>query len=80
HSRGIVSGLLQAGYPSGYLLASVVYGLFYDSIGWRGMFFVGVLPALLVLYIRRHVPESPAWRKGKTTRAAPRANFVQVLS
>ncbi|MGF6982311.1 SHS family lactate transporter-like MFS transporter [Paraburkholderia atlantica] len=61
-SRGIVSGLLQAGYPSGYLLASIVFGLFYQYIGWRGMFFVGVLPALLVLYIRAHVPESPAFR------------------
>ncbi|WP_233850219.1 MFS transporter [Paraburkholderia sp. HD33-4] len=61
-SRGIVSGLLQAGYPSGYLLASIVFGLFYQYIGWRGMFFVGVLPALLVLYIRAHVPESPAFQ------------------
>ncbi|NML32290.1 MFS transporter [Paraburkholderia antibiotica] len=61
-SRGIVSGLLQAGYPSGYLLASIVFGLFYQYIGWRGMFFIGVLPALLVLYIRAHVPESPAFR------------------
>ncbi|MGF6539102.1 MFS transporter [Paraburkholderia youngii] len=61
-SRGIVSGLLQAGYPSGYLLASIVFGVFYQYIGWRGMFFVGVLPALLVLYIRAHVPESPAFQ------------------
>ncbi|SIT39833.1 Arabinose efflux permease family protein [Paraburkholderia ribeironis] len=61
-SRGIVSGLLQAGYPSGYLLASIVFGVFFQYIGWRGMFFVGVLPALLVLYIRAHVPESPAFK------------------
>ena len=61
-SRGVVSGLLQAGYPSGYLLASVVFGVFYQYIGWRGMFFVGVLPALLVLYVRAHVPESPAFQ------------------
>ncbi|MGO1075237.1 MFS transporter [Inquilinus sp. CA228] len=67
-SRGFVSGLLQAGYPTGYLLASVVYGLFYDSIGWRGMFMIGVLPALLVLYIRRSVPESPSWTETRTTR------------
>ncbi|MGF6228453.1 SHS family lactate transporter-like MFS transporter [Inquilinus ginsengisoli] len=65
-SRGFVSGLLQAGYPTGYLLASVVYGLFYDSIGWRGMFMIGVLPALLVLYIRRSVPESPSWTETRT--------------
>ncbi|WP_459741140.1 MFS transporter, partial [Pseudomonas aeruginosa] len=47
----------------GYLLASVVFGLFYQYIGWRGMFMVGVLPALLVLYVRAHVPESPAWKQ-----------------
>lgn len=56
HSRGFVSGLLQSGYPTGFLLASVVYRL-EPFIGWRGMFMLGVLPALLVLYIRRHVPE-----------------------
>lgn len=77
-SRGIVSGLLQAGYPTGYLLASIVFGLFYDMIGWRGMFFVGVIPALLVLYIRRTVPESPAWEKAHQAKAAP-ASFVAVL-
>ncbi len=62
-SRGLVSGILQAGYPSGYLLASITYALLFDSIGWRGMFVVGALPALLVLYIRRYVTESPGWQK-----------------
>jgi len=60
-TRGIVSGILQAGYPSGYLIASVVYGLLFTTIGWRGMFMVGALPALLVLYIRSTVDESPAF-------------------
>jgi MFS transporter, SHS family, lactate transporter len=67
-SRGLVSGLLQAGYPCGYLLASVVFGLLFEHIGWRGMFMVGAAPALLVLYIRSKVPESAAWT---ATRAAP---------
>ena len=62
-SRGFVSGLLQAGYPSGYLIASVVYATLFPIIGWRGMFMVGVLPAFLVLYIRRAVPESPSWQR-----------------
>ena len=66
-ARGLVSGLLQSGYPSGYFLASIVYGLLFQYIGWRGMFMVGVVPALLVFYIRRNVPESPTWRP--TTRA-----------
>ena len=58
--RGPVSGMLQAGYPTGFLLASLLY-LALPWLGWRGLFMVGVLPALLVLYIRRNVPESPDW-------------------
>ena len=61
-ARGLVSGFLQSGYPTGYFLASIVYGLLFQYIGWRGMFMVGVVPALLVFYIRRKVPESPSWR------------------
>jgi len=57
--RGFVSGLLQSGYPSGYFVASLVYYLLFDHIGWRGMFFVGIAPALLVFLIRMHVKESP---------------------
>ncbi|MDE3172247.1 MAG: MFS transporter [Gemmatimonadota bacterium] len=60
-ARGLVSGILQEGYAFGYLLAAVVYGLLFDRIGWRGMFMVGVIPALLVMYIRRNVEESPVW-------------------
>ncbi len=58
--RGPVSGLLQTGYPTGYLMASLLF-IAEPAIGWRGMFIVGVVPALLVLYIRRAVPESPDW-------------------
>jgi MFS family permease len=60
-TRGIVSGILQAGYPSGYLLVSIVYGVLFTTIGWRGMFMIGALLALLVLYIRSQVDESPAF-------------------
>ena len=61
-ARGAVSGLLQSGYSTGYLLASVVYGLFFSLIGWRGMFMVGVLPALtLIPFILASVPESPSF-------------------
>jgi SHS family lactate transporter-like MFS transporter len=66
-TRGIVSGILQAGYPSGYLLASILFGSLYQYIGWRGMFMVGVLPALLVIYIRSKVDESPAWMERRPT-------------
>ena len=62
--RGLVSGILQSGYACGYLLASLAFLLF-PLIGWRGMFFLGVLPALLVLYIRQRVPESAGWQTMK---------------
>jgi SHS family lactate transporter-like MFS transporter len=74
-ARGLVSGLLQSGYPAGYFIASLVYAVLFPFIGWRGMFMVGVLPALLVLYIRRHVPESPAWNPA----AAARGGTIAVL-
>ncbi|HEV2561330.1 MAG TPA: MFS transporter [Rhizomicrobium sp.] len=64
-ARGVVSGILQAGYPSGYLVASIAYGILFPLVGWRGMFMVGLAPALLVLYIRNQVPESPGWDKNR---------------
>ncbi|HWC56573.1 MAG TPA: MFS transporter [Sphingomicrobium sp.] len=74
--RGPVSGLLQSGYPSGYFVASLVYFLLFDTIGWRGMFMVGVAPALLVLLIRIHVKESPVF---EATRDKPRTNPIAEL-
>jgi SHS family lactate transporter-like MFS transporter len=63
--RGFFSGLLQEGYVVGNLVAGLAYGLLFHWIGWRGLFVVGALPALLVLYIRAHVEESPAWSAGR---------------
>ena len=59
--RGILSGILQSGYPMGYLLASVTARFVLPTLGWRWMFWLGVLPALLAIYIRFKVPESEAW-------------------
>ncbi len=82
-SRGMVSGLLQQGYALGYLLAAVLFALFFRAIGWRGMFVVGALPALLVVYIRARVPESPAWQRDPAERGslwgALRGNFPRFL-
>ncbi len=64
-ARGVVSGLLQEGYAAGYLLGALAYWLLFDHIGWRGMFLLGALPSLLILYIRRHVPESPTWQSAR---------------
>ena len=75
-ARGFASGLLQSGYPTGYFLASIVYGVLFQYIGWRGMFMVGVVPALLLLYIRKTVPESPAFDQAA---AMTRGRTLEVL-
>jgi SHS family lactate transporter-like MFS transporter len=68
--RGFFSGLLQEGYVLGYLLASVLFATVFDHVGWRGMFIVSSASALLVLYIRFGVQESPAWLAGRVPQRA----------
>jgi MFS transporter, SHS family, lactate transporter len=75
-ARGFVSGLLQAGYPSGYFLASLAVYLLYDRLGWRYMFVLGVIPAVLVFFVRRGVDESPAWKEQQHT---TRMGILDVL-
>ena len=67
-ARGLFSGILQQGYAVGYLLAALVYWIVFPHFGWRGLFIAGSLPALLVIYIRARVPESPVWQKHRETR------------
>ena len=64
-ARGLFSGILQQGYAFGFLLAAIVYWLVFPHFGWRGLFVAGAMPALLVLFIRTKVPESPAWQRQK---------------
>jgi SHS family lactate transporter-like MFS transporter len=61
--RGVLSGILQSGYSMGYLLAAVAARIVLPNLGWRAMFWVGGLPALLALYIRFNVKESEAWKQ-----------------
>lgn len=78
-NRGFFSGLLQEGYAVGYLIAAASYALLFPwfshftwnghPFGWRGMFLVGAVPALLVFYIGGRVEESPAWKQGKALEA-----------
>ena len=68
NKRGLFSGLLQEGYAVGFLLAGLALSYLYPHIGWRGMFAVGALPALLIFFIRAHVPESAAWIAGQHAR------------
>ena len=75
--RGPVSGLLQAGYSTGFLLASLAYFLLFDAIGWRAMFFLGLAPALFVFYIRTSVDESPSF---VARQAQPRTPAIAALA
>src|SRR5215813_13439500 len=60
-SRGFMGGVLQGSWSIGFLMSSAMYALFYNSIGWRGMLWIGVLPALSVFYVRYFVKEPPVW-------------------
>jgi MFS transporter, SHS family, lactate transporter len=64
-SRGFMDGVLQGSWGLGFMLSSALYGLFYAYIGWRGMLWVGVLPALSVFYVRRFVKEPPVWLENR---------------
>src|SRR5581483_10325450 len=63
--RGMLSGLLQEGYAAGYLLAALCYFFVFPRWGWRPLFFIGGLPALLALFVRFKVKESEVWKKTK---------------
>lgn len=75
HLRGLASGLLQGGYSWGFILSTIVYQYAYPLVndrpdfGWRVMLWTGILPALLVLWMIKHVKESPVWL---AARAAPK--------
>lgn len=63
--RGLLSGFLQQGYALGNLLAALCYLFLFDRWGWRPLFFLGGLPALLALFVRFRVEESEVWQKSK---------------
>ena len=65
--RGKAIGIMQSGWAVGYMLAAGLAALVMPRFGWRPLFLVGVVPALLAFWIRRHVPEPPQWRPGAKT-------------
>jgi SHS family lactate transporter-like MFS transporter len=75
--RGILSGILQSGYPIGYLLAALAARFIEPHFGWRAMFWAGGIPALLALYIRVSVPESEAWKQNRAPTTAAILNVVK---
>jgi SHS family lactate transporter-like MFS transporter len=76
--RGAASGLLQAGYPCGYLLASLLYWAAFSTVGWRMLFMIGAIPGLFVAgYLFVYVKESPDWLQRK---AEPKSGTWRVIS
>src|SRR6202042_2010487 len=63
--RGLLSGLLQEGYAAGNLLAAICYFFLFQRWGWRPLFFLGGIPALLALFVRFRVKESEVWQKSR---------------
>lgn len=63
--RSLASGLMMAGYEMGFFLSAFCYYVVYPELGWRWMFFLGVIPALLAIFVRMSIPESPEWLESR---------------
>jgi SHS family lactate transporter-like MFS transporter len=77
--RGFWSGVLQQGYPVGYMFAAVAFFAITPTFGWRGLFVFAALPALLALFIRRRVGESEVWEETKERERRTHIGFRQVF-
>ena len=75
HLRGRASGLLQSAYATGYILMAVIYQFVHPlvagagDLSWRFFFWLGIIPALLVVWIMRGVKESPVWIESQRQRS-----------
>lgn len=82
--RGKAVGTVQSTWAIGWGLAAVIYAIVFsflpEEYAWRAMFWVGILPALLVVYIRRHVSEPPVFIDTKERAAANRAGVWEIFS
>jgi MFS family permease len=84
--RGKAVGTVQGGWAIGWGLAALCYGLFFtvlpESMAWRAMFWIGILPALLVFYIRRKVPEPPVYAetRKKVAASGEGSSFLHIFS
>src|SRR5574337_1712178 len=87
-SRGIVSGFIQSGVPVGFLIASltfaIVSNLYQDKsfleMGWRVMFFTGIVPSMLALVLRLKMNESEIWKEKLERQALEKAPLKKVVS
>lgn len=71
--------LMQSSFAAGYALAAMVAYALLPRVGWRGVFFVGLVPALLTLWIRRNVREPEMWQQAHQERAATSAKSLATL-
>ncbi|HEX4261924.1 MAG TPA: MFS transporter [Acetobacteraceae bacterium] len=75
-ARSLASAIMMAGFEIGYFMAAAANAVIAPRFGWRILFFIGILPALLTIFIRRGVPESPVWLRTRGRRdAGPRPRF-----
>ncbi|HYZ23906.1 MAG TPA: MFS transporter [Rhodopila sp.] len=78
-SRGLMSSILQGSWALGYLLSALLYATLFDLIGWRGMLWIGVLPALTVVWIRFYVKEPEVWVENRAQQRQQQAEVRAPL-
>jgi SHS family lactate transporter-like MFS transporter len=64
-SRGLMSGILQGSWSIGFLISSLLYAWLFDSIGWRGLLIIGIIPSLLIPFVLWFVEEPPVWAENR---------------
>ena len=77
--RGKALGFMQSAWAVGYGAAAAVTGILLPAWGWRGVFFIGILPAFLTLWVRRRVEEPPIWRASRERPAAERGRLADIF-
>jgi MFS family permease len=78
--RGKAIGIMQSGWAVGYILAALISAIVLPRFGWRALFLIGILPAFLVAWIQRHVPEPEIWLKDKGARRdGPRGSIAVIF-
>ena len=82
-SRGFMSGVLQGSWGIGFALSALMFALLNDAIGWRGLLWIGVLPALAVVWVRKYVKEPPVWlenrKKQREQKREVRAPLIAIF-
>jgi SHS family lactate transporter-like MFS transporter len=78
-SRGFMSGILQGSWGLGFALSALAYGVLFDHIGWRGLLWLGILPALVVVWIRFYVKEPEVWAENKRQQTEKKAEVTLPL-